>query len=144
MSSRPVPRQRASVLGRRPHGHGAADGRHPAISTTPRTFSPPHLVHPLLSFAKTRSPVVSTTWKMRCNVAELGYMRPRRGILESDEILARDRCAPRACPSPKLGSSVFSTTSPHHSFNQCFQIKIQSQYRGSVNNDKLTANAVRL
>jgi len=28
---------------------------------------------------------------MGCNVAELGYMRPRRGIWESDDILAKDR-----------------------------------------------------
>src|SRR6266508_6353279 len=28
---------------------------------------------------------------MGCNVVELGYMRPRRGILESDDILAKDR-----------------------------------------------------
>jgi hypothetical protein len=42
-----------------------------------------------LSFAKTRSPFVSTTWEMGCNVVELGYIRPRRGILESDDILAK-------------------------------------------------------
>src|SRR5215510_5556385 len=28
---------------------------------------------------------------MGCYVVELGYMRPRRGILESDDILAKDR-----------------------------------------------------
>ena len=44
-----------------------------------------------LSFAKTRSPLVSTTWEMGCNVVEPGYKRPRRGILESDDILAKDR-----------------------------------------------------
>jgi hypothetical protein len=27
---------------------------------------------------------------MGCNVVELGYLRPRRGILESDGILAKD------------------------------------------------------
>lgn len=27
---------------------------------------------------------------MGCKVVELGYMRPRRGILESDDILAKD------------------------------------------------------
>jgi hypothetical protein len=43
-----------------------------------------------LSFAKTGSSLVSTTWEMGCNVVELGYMRPRRGILESDDILAKD------------------------------------------------------
>ena len=43
-----------------------------------------------MSFAKTRSPVVSTTWEMGGNVAELGYMRPRRGILKSDDILPKD------------------------------------------------------
>src|SRR5262249_39683206 len=42
-----------------------------------------------LSFAKTHSPVVSTAWEMGGNVAELGYMRPRRGILESDDILPK-------------------------------------------------------
>src|SRR5262245_26644497 len=44
-----------------------------------------------LSFAKTRSPLVSTTWEMECNVVEPGYMRPMRGILESDDFLAKDR-----------------------------------------------------
>ena len=43
-----------------------------------------------LSFAKTRPPLVLTTWEMGCNVVELGYMRPRRGLLESDDILAKD------------------------------------------------------
>jgi hypothetical protein len=28
---------------------------------------------------------------MECNVAELGYMKPRRGILEQDEVLAKDK-----------------------------------------------------
>jgi hypothetical protein len=27
---------------------------------------------------------------MECNVVELGYMKPRRGILEQDEVLAKD------------------------------------------------------
>jgi hypothetical protein len=43
-----------------------------------------------LSFAKTRSPLVLTTWKMECNVVEPGYLNPRRGILESDDILVKD------------------------------------------------------
>jgi len=43
-----------------------------------------------LSFAKTRSPLVSTTRERGCNVVELDYMRPRRVILESDDILAKD------------------------------------------------------
>jgi hypothetical protein len=34
-----------------------------------------------LSFAKTRSSLVSTTWEMRCNAVEPGYMRPRRAAL---------------------------------------------------------------
>jgi hypothetical protein len=29
------------------------------------------------SFAKTHSPLVSIIWEMRCNVAELGYMKSR-------------------------------------------------------------------
>jgi hypothetical protein len=28
---------------------------------------------------------------MGCNVVEPGYIRPKRGILESDDILAKDR-----------------------------------------------------
>ena len=28
---------------------------------------------------------------MGCNLGELGYMKPRRGILEQDEVLAKDR-----------------------------------------------------
>src|SRR6266545_188064 len=57
----------------------------------------------LLSFAKTRSPLVSTTWEMGCNVAELGYMRPRRGILESDDTLAKDRVnVPAGASDPAL------------------------------------------
>src|SRR5215467_4484687 len=60
----------------------------------------------VVSLAKTRSPLVSTTWEMVCNVVALGYMRPRRGILRSDDILAKDRqgtanlflfCEPQAC-----------------------------------------------
>jgi hypothetical protein len=46
-----------------------------------------------LSIAKTRSPLLSTTWEMGCNVVEQGYMRPRRGILESDDILSKGRAA---------------------------------------------------
>src|SRR5262249_56641859 len=48
-----------------------------------------------LSFAKTRSPLVSTAWEMGCNVVELGYMRPRRGILESGDILAKNKSSQR-------------------------------------------------
>jgi hypothetical protein len=44
-----------------------------------------------LSLAKTRLPLVSTAWEMGCNVAEPGYRRPRRGILELDDILAKNR-----------------------------------------------------
>jgi hypothetical protein len=35
--------------------------------------------------------LVSTTREMGCNVVEPGYIRPKRGILESDDILAKDR-----------------------------------------------------
>src|SRR5262245_54305080 len=42
------------------------------------------------SFAKTRSPLVSPTCEMGCNVVEPSYMRPRRGIMESDDFLAKD------------------------------------------------------
>jgi hypothetical protein len=34
----------------------------------------------VLSFANTRSSLVSTTWERGCNVVELSYMRPGRGI----------------------------------------------------------------
>jgi hypothetical protein len=34
--------------------------------------------------------LVSTTWGMGCDVAELGFMRSKRCILESDNILAKD------------------------------------------------------
>ena len=44
-----------------------------------------------LSFAKTHSPSVSITCETGCNVVERRYMRPRRGNLEQDEILAKDR-----------------------------------------------------
>ncbi len=44
----------------------------------------------MLSFAKTRSPLDSTAWKIGCNVVELGYMRTQRGILESEDILTKD------------------------------------------------------
>ena len=44
-----------------------------------------------LSLAKTRSPLVSTTWEMGCNVVEPGYKRSRRRIMELDDVLARDR-----------------------------------------------------
>jgi hypothetical protein len=42
-------------------------------------------------FAKTSSPFVSIIWEKGCNVAELGYIRPGRGILESNDTLAKDR-----------------------------------------------------
>jgi hypothetical protein len=45
----------------------------------------------LLSLAKTRSPLVSTTWEMGCNVVELGYKRSRRRIMELDDVLAKDK-----------------------------------------------------
>jgi hypothetical protein len=35
-----------------------------------------------VSFARTRSHLVSTTLEMGCNVVEPSYLRPRRGILE--------------------------------------------------------------
>jgi hypothetical protein len=52
------------------------------------------------SFAKTRSPLVLIIWEMGCNVVELDYMRSRRGILESDDILAKEKhlCAARLRP----------------------------------------------
>jgi hypothetical protein len=43
-----------------------------------------------VSFAETRSPLVSITWERGCVVVEPGHRRPRRGILESDDILAKD------------------------------------------------------
>jgi len=51
-----------------------------------------------LSFAKTRTLLVSTTWKIGCNIVELGYMRSRRGILKSIDILVKDRASEAAMP----------------------------------------------
>jgi DNA-binding LacI/PurR family transcriptional regulator len=45
----------------------------------------------ILSSAKTLSPLISTTLENASNVVELGYKRPKRGILESNDILAKDR-----------------------------------------------------
>src|SRR5262245_17621319 len=64
-----------------------------------------------LSLAKTRSPLVSTTWKMGCNVVEIGYKISRRRILELDDILARDRLR---WPHTKSSSMAPVWPSPPH------------------------------
>jgi hypothetical protein len=47
-----------------------------------------YLMIGMLSFAKTRSPLVSTTWGKGCNVVELGCMR-RLCIRNDDGLLKR-------------------------------------------------------
>jgi hypothetical protein len=62
-----------------------------------------------LSFAKIRSPLLSPTLEMGCNVVELGYMRPRRGILKSDNILEKDSII----RGEMTGMAVWTHTGPN-------------------------------
>jgi len=54
--------------------------------------------------------MVSMTWEMGCNVVEPGYVRPRQGVLETDDILAEDRRKVGALGEPGSGHGQMQRT----------------------------------